>query len=96
VAKLTDEQQKQLDDLNALKDKPDEPERDSRSRVENINVTIDLDNDVQVKRAVKAGLLPASYLEDEDDDGDDDGDGDDDDGKDRDDAPRRRLDSRYQ
>jgi hypothetical protein len=97
MAKLSDEQRKQLEELQALADAPDEPSGPSHSRVENINVTIDLDNDVQVRRAVKSGLLPASFLEDDDDDGD----GDDDDGDDdtsrakKDDAPRRRLDGRY-
>lgn len=99
MAKLNDDEQKALDDLLAKKDAPDEPAGGGSSRVENVNITVDLNDETQVKRAVRSGLLPKSYLEDDDDEGDGDGDGDDDEGraakKKTDDAPRRRLDTRY-
>lgn len=92
MAKLSEEEQKALDDLTAKRDAPDEPNGGGVSRVENVNMTIDLGDDLQVKRAVRAGLLPKSYLEDDDDGDGDDGDGD---GDGKDDQPRRRLDGRY-
>ena len=83
---LTDEEKATL---AALTKKAEEPEESgsSRSRVENVNLTIDLSDDKQVRRAVKAGYLPASYLEDDDDAAD----GDDGDGGDGGDPPRRRA-----
>lgn len=64
MAKLTDEQAKQLKELQELAEAPDE-QSNGPSRVENINLTVDLNNPDQVKRAVRAGYLPASYLEDD-------------------------------
>lgn len=97
MAKLSDEEQQQLDALLSKKDAPDEPASSPQQRT-NVNVTIDLENEQQVKRAVKSGLLPASYLDDDEDD-DDDGKKDDDDDDDRgvkkDRPPARRLDRRY-
>lgn len=61
---LTDEEQAQLDALTKKKDEPDTPAA-THSRVENINLTIDLSDEAQVKAAVRAGYLPASYLEDD-------------------------------
>lgn len=82
---LTEEEAAELERLSKKKDEPDSPAA-TNSRVENINYTIDLDNEEQVKRAVKAGLLPASYLEDDEPDADD--------KPDDDEPPRRR--SRYE
>lgn len=86
MAKLTDEQEKALDDLLALKDAPDDP---GPSRGENLNITIDLGNDVAVRRALKLGVLTRGEL-DEFDDAPDDDDADADDADD-DPQPRRRL-----
>lgn len=84
---LSKEEQEQYDALTAKAVEKDEPSNAEQRRL-NTNITIDLDNEIQVKRAVKAGLLPASYLED-DPPADDDKDGGDAGG----DPPRRR--SRY-
>lgn len=86
MAKLSKEEQAAFDELQAKLDEPDEPER-SHSRVENVNVTIDLADETQVKRAVRSGLLPASYLEDDEpgDEGDPEPDA----------APNRKMDTRY-
>lgn len=65
MAKLSADEQKAFEALQAKLEAPDEPSGNGTQRVENVNVTIDLDNEAQVKRAVKAGLLPASYLEDD-------------------------------
>lgn len=95
MAKLSDEQAKQLADLEALRDAPEEPSGGGgSSRIENLNITIDLNDETQVKRAVRSGLLPKSYLEDEQDEEGDEDDDEEREGK-RDDAPRRRLDGRY-
>ncbi len=80
---LTEEEAAELERLSKKKDEPDTP-ASTHQIVENRNYTIDLDNEDQVKRAVRAGLLPASYLEDDDPDADDDDPPDDD-------APRRRV-----
>jgi hypothetical protein len=53
--KLTEEQAKQLADLEAMRDAPDEPEKTGAGRV--LNFTIDLADDKQVERAFKLGLL---------------------------------------
>lgn len=51
----------------------DESNGNGRSRVENVSITIDLGNEDQVKRAVRAGYLDAKYLDDEQPEGEDDG-----------------------
>lgn len=61
---LTEEEKAQLEALTKKADEP-EPSSSGSSRVENVNITIDLDNEDQVRRAVKAGYLPESYLEDD-------------------------------
>ena len=61
---LSDEEKATLEALQKKAEEP-EPQGPNHSRVENINYTINLDDEKQVKRAVKAGLLPASYLEDD-------------------------------
>lgn len=74
---LTDEEKAELKRLQDKEQEPDEPQS-TRSRVENINYTVDLADEEQVKRAVRAGLLPKAYLEDDappNGDGDGDGDG---------------------
>lgn len=70
---LSDEETKQLESLLKKKDEPDTPAGGGNSRVENINLTIDLSDDAQVRRAVRAGYLPESYLDPEEN-GDGDGD----------------------
>ena len=82
---LTKDEQETLAALQRKAEEPDEPQS-SRSRIENVNFTVDLNDEKQVKRAVKAGLLPASYLDDDDDD-DPNADPD----KDGGDPPRRRA-----
>jgi len=79
---LTDDEKATLEALQKKAEEP-EPAGPSHSRVENVNLTIDLDNPEQVKRAVKAGYLPASYLEDDEEETDDEGE--------PDPEPRRRL-----
>lgn len=78
MAKLTAEQQKQLDDLTALAEAPDEPAGSSSV----LNFTIDLADESAVARAIKLGILKPG---DADDDPDDDPD------PDPDPQPRRRL-----
>lgn len=90
MAKLTDEQQKALDELTALRDAPDAP----AGRGENLNFTIDLSDDTAVRRALKLGVLTRGDLDefdDDPDDGDGDADGDDDPAGKPDPQPRRRL-----
>lgn len=86
---LTDEEKATLEALTKKAKEPDD-EGPKHSRVENINLTIDLSDDAQVKRAVKAGYLPESYLDD--DEGGDDGDeGGDDDSQDPPNRTRARF-----
>lgn len=65
---LSDEESKQLETLLKKKEEPEPSNGGGSSRVENINLTIDLNDDAQVRRAVRAGYLPESYLDPEDDD----------------------------
>jgi hypothetical protein len=55
--KLTDEQAKQLEELEAMRDAPDEPAGNGGGIGRVLNVTIDLGDDKQVARAFKLGLL---------------------------------------
>jgi hypothetical protein len=97
MAKLTAEQQKQLDDLQALAEAPDEPGSNGRS--EHIEVMIDLSDEAAVERGIGLGFLTRAEAKaaaadaDDDDAGDDDGAGG---GRrkkavTRDGAPRRRV-----
>jgi hypothetical protein len=54
---LTDEQAKQLEELEKLRDAPDEPAGNGGGIGRVLNVTIDLGDDKQVARAFKLGLL---------------------------------------
>ena len=64
MARLSREEQEQLDALLARRDAPDEPAGRQESRVHNVNVTIDLSDEKQVKRAMRLGLLNDADLED--------------------------------
>jgi hypothetical protein len=100
VARLTEDEQKQLDALEAKRKAADDD--DDRGR--RVHVNIDMSDEKAVRRAVRSGYLPESALDEIDDDGDG-GDEGDDDGKggkpkpkgkaaaddDTDEAPRRRL-----
>jgi hypothetical protein len=79
---LTEDEKKTLEDLQRKAEEP-EPAGPTGSRNEHINLTIDLDNPDQVKRAVRAGYLPASYLEEDEAEEEDEGE--------PDSEPRRRL-----
>lgn len=85
MAKLTDDEQAQLDALSAKRDAPDEP---AASRGENVNYTIDLSDEKAVERALKLGLLRESDVEDNG--GDEDASKDDDDGESRERPPKRK------
>jgi hypothetical protein len=56
MAKLTEEQVKQLEELTALRDAPDEPEANGTTRV--LNFSVDLGDEAQIERARKLGFLP--------------------------------------
>lgn len=86
MAKLSEEQEKTLAELMALKDKPDEPEA-SRSRSDNLNFTIDLSDEAAVDRAISLGLITREEAEDLDPAADD---------PPADPAPKRKLDNRYE
>ena len=66
MAKLSEEQAKQLKDLQDLADAPDAPET-TKSRADNVNITIDLGDETQVRRALKLGLLDKGDLDEFDD-----------------------------
>lgn len=85
MAKLTEEQARQLAELEALRDAPEDA---PAARGENLNITIDLSDEAAVGRALKLGLLKASDLDDGDEDKDDDKDDDGKPAKDR--TPKRR------
>lgn len=85
MAKLSEEEQAQLEALNAKLEAPDEP-----GRGESVSFVVDLANEASVKLATKLGLIKASDLED--DESDDDDKSDDDKSDDEDDpepAPKR-------
>jgi len=90
VGKLSDEQRAQLEELEKLRDAPDEP---AGGRTEAVSIHIDLSDPDAVDRAVSLGYLTRAEAEELADD-DDDADGGD--GKkkatkqDADDAPKRR------
>jgi hypothetical protein len=88
LAKLTDEQAKQLEELEKLRDAPDEPAAPGRSEI--LNYTIDLGDEAAVERGLRLGLLQPSDLEGDDDDGGDDDDKDKGKDKDKDKPPSRR------
>ncbi len=83
MAKLTEEQAKQLAELEAVRDAPDDD--DAGGRAEFINVTIDLSDEEAVKRGLALGFLKPGDV------GDDEGDGDGDEDKPppKDKVPRR-------
>ncbi len=98
MARLSEDEQKQLDALEAKRKAADDD--DDRGR--RVHVNIDMSDERAVRRAVRSGYLPESALDEiEDDDGDDDGaDGKgkpkgkgkaSDDDPEPDDAPRRKL-----
>ena len=81
MGKLTEEQQKQLEELRALEEAPDEPEA-APGKV--LNVHVNLDDPAAVKLARKLGFLPAEEPEEEEEEeGDDE--------RDPDEAPKRRA-----
>lgn len=80
---LSDEEAKVLRRLMKKKDEPDAP---AASRA--LNISLDLGDEKQVKRAQSLGLLGAFSNDDGDDDDDDAGDDDDD--TDAEDIPKRR------
>jgi hypothetical protein len=82
---LSKEEQATLDAL-MKKAEEQEPAANGHSRVENVNITINLDDEKQVRRAVKSGLLPASYLDEEEDGDEEDGEG-----QEEEEQPRRRA-----
>lgn len=88
---LSKEEQEQLEALQKKAEEP-EPAQGSSGPSLVVNTTVDLNDENQVRRAVKAGLLPASYLEDDEEGGDEDG-GDEE--ADKDAGPKRKLGSRY-
>lgn len=84
---LTDEQKRQLAELEALRDAPPE----SSSRGGEVNVFVDLSDPAAVKRALRLGVIERGDLDEFDNDaGDDDGDEGDDDEDDSDDSKRKR------
>lgn len=98
MAKLSDDEQKLLDQLQAKLDEPD----DDRGGAHDLSVIVDLSDDNAVRRALRLGVLQRGDLDEFDDEpaGDDGDDGDDGDGgkggkggkgggDDR--SPRRRL-----
>lgn len=60
MAKLTDEEQAQLDALTSKRDAPDESEGGGLGRA--LNITIDLGDDNAVARALKFGFLKESDI----------------------------------
>lgn len=82
MAKLTAEQQKQLDDLTALAEAPDE---EPKGIGQMLNFTIDLSDENAVARALKLGILKPSDVDGDDDDEDPEEE------PEPDEQPRRRL-----
>jgi hypothetical protein len=69
MAKLTDEQKRQLEELRALEEAPD-PEPSNRSQI--VNVHVDLSDESAVERGQKLGFLDLFKKDEtEDDDADD-------------------------
>lgn len=84
MAKLTDDEQKALEQLLAKQEAPDEAQAGGDHRV--LDIHIDLGDEAQVKRAQRLGLL--KLFEDEGGDEDEASDGEDE--VEPDDPPRRR------
>jgi hypothetical protein len=87
VAKLSEEQAKQLEELESLRDAPDEDEPKGNGSGRMLNISIDLGDDAQVQRAFDLGLLTKPELEQLEADGEGGGEGGDGEGEE---GPKRR------
>lgn len=86
MAKLSDDEKRQLDELIAKRDAPDEG-----SRGPNVNIHIDLSDKQAVDRAIAHGLLTRAEVDElKDDDAEDGDDGDEDEDEETEPAPTGR------